>query len=251
MKKWTVISIVLIASMMLSTSAFAQVVSSGKTLTAELVELDPFISIRYVNQVPLQEFDYEGAKQAGFSPESLELALEIVAYQNEYRLSVVSGNVMDDISIHTLNPAKFPNLAIYLSENSNIAAEQDSQNLITADPTPCGIKDYPVPNYTPSWFPFSGYPNPGQTLINWGFHKTAGYACGQDPLVTCDYDYTRGRSYSGPYGVCSSPRFRDQGIVVSSTSFNIQYGEPNPEILSYSWPYWNWGVYVQWWHNNY
>lgn len=158
---------------------------------------------------------------------------------------------MDDISIHTLNPAKFPNLSIYLSENSNIAAEQDSQNLITADPTPCGNKDYPVPNYTPSWLPFSGYPNPGQTLINWGFHKTAGYACGQDPLVTCDYDYTRGRSYSGPYGVCSSPRFRDQGIVVSSTSFNIQYGEPNPEILSYSWPYWNWGVYVQWWHNNY
>ena len=158
---------------------------------------------------------------------------------------------MDNISIHNLNLAKCPNLVIYLSENGNIAAEQDSQNLMIAEPTPCGNKDNPVLNYTPSWLLFSGYPNPGQTPINRGFHKTAGYACVQDPLVTCDYDYTRDRSYSGPYGVCSPPRFRDQGIVVSSTSFNIQYGEPNPEILSYTWPYWNWGLYVQWWYTNY
>jgi len=35
-----------------------------------------------------------------------------------------------------------------------------------------------------------------------------------------------------------------------STAYVIQYGEPNPEIASYSWPYWNWGAYVSWWHSS-
>lgn len=29
------------------------------------------------------------------------------------------------------------------------------------------------------------------------------------------------------------------------------YGEPNPEVLGNSWPYWSWGNYVQWWHSTY
>ena len=251
MKNRVVVLIVLALSLLLNSSAFAQSSHNEQTLSAELMALEPYILTKQIGQVYLQELDYAGARQAGFLTESLDLASEIVAYQNEYKLSVMLGKAVDDISIQSPELFKFPKLTQFLSEMSSKNTQQQSQNSITADPTPCGNWDYPVPNYTPSRVPYSGYSNPGQTLINWGFHKTAGYACGQDPFVTCDNDYTRGRLYSGPYGVCSSPRFRDQGIVMSSTSFNIQYGEPNPEILAYSWPYWNWGVYVRWWHDNY
>jgi len=37
-------------------------------------------------------------------------------------------------------------------------------------------------------------------------------------------------------------------IADGSSYFSIQYGEPNPEIHSYSWPYWYWGAYCFWWH---
>ena len=175
----------------------------------------------------------------------------MVASQNEYAMLVETNNKVDDISNFSPDPSRFPRLSNFFLEMKNKGSAPKSQNSITADPPACGNWDYPVPNYTPSRVPFSGYSNPSQTLINWGFHKTAGYGCGQDPFVTCDNDYTRGRSYTGDYGTCSSPRFRDQGIVSSTSSFNIQYGEPNPEILSYLWPYWNWGVYVKYWHDTY
>ena len=35
------------------------------------------------------------------------------------------------------------------------------------------------------------------------------------------------------YGTCSSPRFRNHGIVANASSYSIQFGEPNPEVLSY------------------
>lgn len=87
------------------------------------------------------------------------------------------------------------------------------------------------------------------SLESMGFHKTAGYACGANTEYKCATDYTRPRDYNGPYGHCDSPRFRDQGQVVSGGK-RIQFGEPNPEIFSYQWPYWNWGSYVKWCHDN-
>ena len=76
------------------------------------------------------------------------------------------------------------------------------------------------------------------------------YACGA--LYNCANDYTRDRSYYSNQGTgyCQYQRFRDQAIITGAYSAKIQYGEPNPEVTLYLWPYWNWGNYVQWWHNN-
>ena len=100
------------------------------------------------------------------------------------------------------------------------------------------------------------YTDPAGTLISWGFHRTAWYACGQLPPYDCPNDFTRDRGYYGPYGYCWSPCFRDQGRTAAGSSyFTIQYGEPNPEVYKGSWPswwpYWYWDAYVLWWHLTY
>lgn len=117
--------------------------------------------------------------------------------------------------------------------------------LDVASVQPCGDWDHPVPAKAP---PHVNY-GPSPSFESMGFHKTAGYACGANTEYRCATDYTRARDYNGPYGHCDSPRFRDQGQVVSGGKW-IQFGEPNPEISSYVWPYWNWGAYVKWWHDN-
>lgn len=251
MKKQLILLVVFALSLLMSTSVSAQTVIGNQTITGQLMELESFVSTRRIGQVDFQELDYDRAIKAGFSSSTLDLAAEMIAFQNEYKLSITNGETFDDISLHSPTLTKYPLITKFFNEINGKENQIEIQNLITAAPTACGNWDYPVPNYTPYRANFYGYSNPRQTLINWGYHLTAGYACGQDPFVLCSNDYTWGRSYSGPYGSCSSPRFRNQGNVVSSNVFSIQYGEPNPEVLSYSWPYWNWGVYVRYWHATY
>jgi len=135
--------------------------------------------------------------------------------------------------------------------NQNLRSAESSTpdvSKITARVNPCGDWTHPVPNYTPARTDYTSS-TPETTLIGLGFHHTEPYACGYGNCSTTEF--TRGRSYTGPYGTCRAPRFRDQGRITGTTTYDIQSGEPNSEILSYRWPYWNWGSYVQWWHNNY
>ena len=113
----------------------------------------------------------------------------------------------------------------------------------------CGNYYRPIPNYRPERFPYPSS-NPRQALINYGFHQTEGYACGQDPLSTCQNDYTRDRSYTGSFGTCDSPLFRDHGLALSG-NYSIQFAEPSPEVFGKTWPYAGWIAYVRWWHERY
>lgn len=79
-------------------------------------------------------------------------------------------------------------------------------------------------------------------LLNNGYHKTAGYACGDSPD-----DYSKVVSAFN----CNGGPFRKQAIIfphLSRWTYWTQSPEPNPEIFSYTWPAWWWGGYVQWWH---
>ena len=109
----------------------------------------------------------------------------------------------------------------------------------------CGNQHNPVPNSPPTRYYYTGN---GTAYFNtYGYHTTAGYAGGN----YYGTDYTKGRAYTSSYGTCSSPRFRNHGIVANANSYSIQFGEPNPEVLSYWWPYWSWASYVSWWHSIY
>lgn len=191
----------------------------------------------------IQIFDEKRALQDGFSDEIVTLAREMIGFQNELAKSVANQSEKD-ITQLSIAYQKYPNLTIFFTLASK-QAKLDGEALLieasTRSAPACGDWSYPVPNYSPTRYWYSSS-NPAQTLLNWGFHQTASYAGG---------GYTRGTAYTGPYGTCSSPRFRFHGIVANSTQFNVQWGEPNPEIHSYWWPYWNWGSYVAWWHANY
>jgi hypothetical protein len=116
--------------------------------------------------------------------------------------------------------------------------------------TACGNYSYPKPNVTPTRYYYNQKTPPAKDwLLGNGFHLTASYASSAP-----GYNYTRATSYSGVQGTCDSPKFRDDGTVNTATSMNIQYKEPNPEILELYyglWPYLGWGDYVQWWHGKY
>ena len=122
----------------------------------------------------------------------------------------------------------------------------------------CGYYWNPTPNYKPQNIFYSSS-NPPQALINYGFHLTVGYACGNwiSAGYPCNIDYTRDRSYSGANGFCTTPLFRDQGQIdqTKKNSYWIQFAEPNPEVYRSDiiklYPEWDWDAYVFWWHQSF
>lgn len=210
-----------------------------------------------------QVLDMNGARNAGIPSDIVILASKIVSYQNEMvsrsHKYHTTGTVQDKVSVDDYpKVVEFFNLATKVKQNRSKVQSSRSGSIrlgpiviggiskvFADDEHPCGNYDYPVPDYSPARHYFDG---DGETFFdNAGYHETARYAGGNYEGT----DYTKGRSYNGDYGTCSSPRFRDHGLVHSSDRYSIQYGEPNPEVLSYLWPYWNWGSYVEWWHENY
>ncbi len=111
-----------------------------------------------------------------------------------------------------------------------------------------------APAYCPSWnYPSTLYSSQTavkSALAQMGFHNTYAPGCGWE--YSCSSDYTKWISANG----CNLGVFRTQAIPysVNTTSgikwkYRYQTPEPNPEILSYTWPaaIW-WGPYVLWWH---
>ena len=189
----------------------------------------------------IQALDVEGALAAGISQDIVDLASEIVASQNEivtrwhaWRTTGIPRTKidLDDYprvrELHNKATAEQRRRA----EGSRVEGrvEGSSNGVVFASSShPCGNYDHPVPDHNPPRYQYTG---DGETYFTTnGYHETAGYAGGYGGV-----DYTKGRSYSGAYGYCSSPRFRNHGLIGGSNSYSIQFGEPNPEVLSYLWP---------------
>ncbi len=217
-----------------------------EAITAEFRRLDPFVSYEGEYQI----LDSASARAAEIPDIIIALAQEVIAYQNRMREVAKAQNVKDVTELD-IPLMEYPLLAEFAVMLRNYKPNGQVEPL-APDTHPCGTYSHPVPDYTPPRPHIGWYADAHSTLLSWGFHQTAGYACGGDPFVPCERDYTRGRGYSGPYGDCSSPRFRDHGTRdAANHDIWIQYGEPNPEIFSYWWPYWDWGWYVEWWHDTY
>jgi len=225
-------------------------------ITQELAGLEHYVQYIDSNGIRLQTFDSNAAIEDGFSKDVVLLAQEIVAFQNDMaKLGFESGT--KDITQLDISMDKYPRVAkFFVQMTRQFESAKDNATLdslpLASDPHPCGTYDYPVPDSTPKWYYYSS-DDPEQDLVDAGFHRTAAYAC-EEGCTNDDgdwVDFTYERAYTGPYGTCSSPRFRNHGRIQSSSRYAVQYGEPNPEILSYVWPYWNWGAYCRWWHNNF
>lgn len=229
-------------------------------LTQKLKALEPYVKYK---KNGTQTIDTRAARRAGYSTDVVRLAAEIVAYQNAM-LNETRKKGNRDIRQHKVPLKKFPKVKEFYKAATKAArtdkvhtsnsSDEDSSPDVTAlarTRRACGDWNRPIPNYTPRWVNH-GYKNrPARTLRNWGFHKTRFYACGARYSYTCQRDTTRPRYYYSRYGVCSKPLFRDHGRFYNHRVY-VQYGEPNPEIFHVGiWPYWNWGAYVRWWHNNF
>lgn len=208
-----------------------------------LIELTPYVKLETLHGGNLYVFNSSLAIEAGFSNEIVGLAKEIVSFQNE----VLSGGIN---FVNPIEKSTFPILSAYLFRYRDNLKSVSAEN--TSPINPCGDMDYPIPDHRPGTSFYSASA-PEQVLLKMGFHKTLGYACGNYVEVDCANDYTSPTWYNGPYGYCEAPIFRMHAATYpSNTSQYSMHGpEPNPELSSYIWPYWSWGVYVKWWHDTF
>ncbi|KAF0127370.1 MAG: Uncharacterized protein FD189_117 [Elusimicrobia bacterium] len=208
-------------------------------------EMEPYVKYAQKDGVRIQVFDEKAARKNGEPAETILLIKEIVDHQNEMMREIKAGGT--DVYAK-VDPERYPRIYHWnraASNFHNIRGKTRSDHH-----HPCGTKDHPVPNFSP---PRKRYrsENPQKALLDMNFHRTASYACGEYGKNCSEKDFTRGRAYSGDYGYCDPPAFRDHGLIESENAFSVQYGEPNPEIHVYDWPYLSWPVYVRWWHENY
>jgi len=222
-------------------------------VTKELPNMGLYVSYPG-NTREFQTFDFTSAIKAGLSNDAVQLMKEIVAFQNEmYKIANLS-KIKDVTKIDPLPQSNYPRLKKYWEIASRRVKEKKKVHLRGLG-EPCGTYEYPVPNCNPIRHSYASY-NPRQSLLNMGFHETDRYACGNYEGCISDehpelgwVDFTLPSEHSSEQGYCAYPRFRDQGRIRSQTEYSIQYGEPNPEIFSFTpWPYDDWGAYVIWWH---
>jgi len=211
----------------------------------------------------LASFDAKAAKEAGYESEIIQLVKEQVEFQNElveslktkktrmgeFKPSAKKYPKLKKFKDRATAEAKKPKAKTSLSKPIKIAGSLVDGYLIAENTaTACGTYAFPKPNVTPTRYYYTQTNPPARDwLLTNGFHKTGDYATGN-----YRNNYTRSTFYRGVEGTCDSPKFRDDGTVTTTYNMNIQYKEPNPEVLDYgNWPYLGWGEYVNWWHANY
>jgi hypothetical protein len=253
-----------------------------QTITERIRNLGQYIQFNEATN--LWTFDTSAAQQNGFSEVIIALGAEMVSFKNDLynrAMEAETQNVTyvdpsleqypilkrfleratqraEELEREELSQEFVPG---YLSQHQNkvlgikvpkaLAPTTSKLILAASTITDCGWWNNPKPRSSPPRQTITSS-NPQQYLINNNYHRTAGYACGNDVFSSpCTNDYTRGRSYSN----CSSPIFRNHAIITSNTTYQVQYGEPNPEVYSIppyganpGWPSIDWDVYVWWWH---
>ena len=217
-------------------------------------------------------FDLAAARRQGFSSQSINLAKQIVAFTNRLQEIASEAEAEGDV-VGQINAPKdradammqraeveledFPAVTSFFASASQYqydvaTSEQggvkksDRESLAFTFETPatvCGGFLTPRPTRAAPWVSMSNN-NPSATLYQWGYHPAPNYAGG---------GWTRPQTYRPD--MCKWNSFRDHALIPNSKTIKEQKytgwspnGEPNPEVLSYSWPYPAWPAYVYWWH---
>lgn len=210
-------------------------------------------------------FNSELASEKGFSPESIQLAEDLTAYQNALTAAQQKALNGDTSELENLDVSNYPVVEAYFeaadnfSQSKDLTKSIDSGNENTKDQEKaqnknwwaeytCGTWWKPRPSRAASWRRWN-VSNGDSTLRSWGYHPTPSWAGG---------GYTRPRTYK-PW-VCGWNTYRDHGYTMHSnrTVMEQKYsgwsppGEPNPEVWrSGPHPHPHWAAYVRWWHWRY
>ncbi len=115
-----------------------------------------------------------------------------------------------------------------------------------------GFDDPHLPDSSPTTVTgFTSLHDAQYALYQLDYHRVPEYAIfGGEASRDIDFAKT---VTSGAPGDCNDGPFRDQAIINTYThaEYKVTEDEPNPEVLSYWWPSYWWGFYVEYWHDNF
>ncbi len=193
-----------------------------QVLQDQVTSLEPFVTL---DQHGLQRLDTRAARRAGVSQEALALGHRLVALNNRILAAAHAGQELP------------------LERKDFEFIEPLFLRIAQADPCTDRQHPAPCPQRVESGRFFPTEQDVRSHLESLGYHPTARYAGGGSGR-----DFTLEVSFPG----CSSASaFRNHALYRQQGpcwTYNVQGPEPNPEILSYVWPYFSWPGYVRWWH---
>lgn len=199
----------------------------AKELLMQVQAVTPFV---ITDKDGMQRLRSDDARKGGVDGETLALGHRLVALNNRI---IMAARRDEEPSIDTADFAFIEPLFL----------EQARFSIF-----PCGSFLNPThcPPRVESGLTFSTEAAAKQYLLAQGFHLTARYASRRSYGI----DFTQ--VVTDPD--CGTGPFRNQAQVYKQGdcwTFNTQGPEPNPEVLSYVWPYGAWPGYVYWWHMRY
>lgn len=207
-------------------------------MARSLSELTPFVR---PNPDGTIYFDAASAVTAKLSVEMVQMGREYEKYHNGLITSVMSKGVKN--ARQGASQSKFESFFRQIARAGDITGTSPLQMA-------CGggmLMPHPKKDRIDSNIYKSSREELEAHLYSLGYHRTEPPGCG--PIVNCD-DFTQ---WVDAYG-CTQGAFRMQANVrhvATGWTYSTQGPEPNPEIMSYSWPAYWWGAYVAWWHARY
>ena len=226
-----------------ATVAIATETPSAEKIDHALKEVQSYVEI---NDLKIDTMDIEAAKINGVSAETLNIATQLLTAQNN-----MIQRVHDN-----------PNQRMYIAEEDSEGVERFGGSVregkqggsevaeslgiqFASAKDVCGGSSsnphlQPSPTASGPWSTETAARN----TIPSSYH-----------LVPFYTSYNYGDDYHDPKTLynCTTDSFHYQSIVVEEDdkwyhSEHHHPGEPNPEVLAYTWPVWWWGFYVAEWH---
>ncbi|MEW5707015.1 MAG: hypothetical protein AB1743_09535 [Actinomycetota bacterium] len=233
-------TIALAANIALASSA-AMKNSEGDMMAKAFKAATPYITMLEDRTV---SFNVGEAQRGGLDKASIDLIKDYVGLQNKSIKELAQGKSTTSVDKEIFDRFGPFFKRVATKGLGDIPASGDISILAEA----CGGSSdnpHPCPPRLNSGFYTSSRDKVVARLLYMGYHKTAGYACGDSPN-----DYSK---VVAAYN-CNNGPFRKQAIIYQSGTqwtYWTQEPEPNPEIFSYVWPAWWWGGYVRWWHSDF
>jgi len=242
--KMTLLTLLALSIAIPTTSmVFAKQVYTAEQVDAALKTVQPYVEI---DNEKIGKIDIQTAKKNGVDSEILQIATEFLKSQNNM-IQRIHDNPNQRMYVDDVDFDKFQDYRKSIQEGKmrgdNPVEILGMQSAYAADV--CGGSgDNPHPEPTVTYSGSYASKTAAINALPGTFYKVPAYASG---LYGDDYHDPK-TLYS-----CTTDSFRYQTVIGQngSTWRHVNQhspGEPNPEVLAYTWPVWWWGGYVAEWH---
>jgi hypothetical protein len=218
---------------------------SAAAVAKALDSVSPYVTI---DDKKFGELDVKEAKANGVSEEDLKIAKEYLRIQNKL-IKNIHDNPDKYMDVEDPEEAKFKKYHEQARKigNGNISDEHFLNFLLpVADALGCQTSNHP--DSTTTYEDTFSTRNAAVLGLPGGYYPVPEYASNEEH---------HGNDYADwvvAYG-CADGVFRNQIVLHDQGSYwqhvhEENPSEPNPQVLEYLWPTWDWGWYVEEWHDN-